>query len=150
MPSATYRRHFGPSPRGACLVAFLLILSGCADDRGLIPVSGVVTLDGQPMPGAGDLTFVPVDVAEGSPTRPAKAEFGPDGAYSAQSYQPGDGLYPGTYKVLVSCWEVAPTPDGPPPKSFIPERYQSRANSGLELIVDAASGSIDFPINLER
>jgi hypothetical protein len=128
----------------------VLLTSGCADDRGLVPVSGVVTLDGQPMPGPGDLTFVPVQVADGFPMRPAKAEFGPDGAYSAQSYQPDDGLYPGTYRVLVSCWEVPPTPDGPPAKSFIARRYQSAEDSNLEVEVDAALGRVEFPINLEQ
>lgn len=101
------------------------------------------------MPGAGDLTFVPVQVGEGFPMRPAKAEFGPDGAYSAQSYKPGDGLYPGTYRVLVSCWEVPPTPDGPPAKSFIARRFQSRADSNLEVKVDAAMESVDFPIDVQ-
>lgn len=133
----------------ACLAACLLLASGCAEDRGLIPVSGKVTLDGKAMPGRGDLTFVPVEIAEGFPVRPAKAEFDVDGEYSAQSFTPGDGLYPGTYRVLVSCWEVAPTPDGPPAKSYISQRYQSRAESNLEVKVDAAAGSVEFPIDLE-
>jgi hypothetical protein len=131
-------------------MAFILLTSGCGDDRGLVPVSGTVTLNGQPMPGAGDLTFVPVQIVDGFPIRPAKAEFGPDGAYSAQSYKPGDGLYPGTYGVLVSCWEVPPTPDGPPGKSYIDRRYQNLAASNLEVKVDPALGSVDFPINIEQ
>ncbi|QDT75639.1 hypothetical protein [Lacipirellula limnantheis] len=128
--------------------AWLMLACGCGEDRGLIPVYGTVTLEGKQMPGAGDLTFVPVEVAAGFPTRPAKAEFAVDGEYSAQSYQPGDGLYPGTYRVLVSCWEVPPTPDGPPAKSFIARRYQNREDSKLEVKVDAAMDRIEFPIDL--
>jgi hypothetical protein len=133
----------------AGLAACCLALCGCGDDRGLVPVSGTVTLGGQAMPGPGDLTFVPLETPEGFPVRPAKAEFAADGFFRAQSYQPGDGLYPGKYRVLVSCWEVAPTPDGPPAKSFIPRRYQSHAESGLELQVEPGSAAIDFPIDLQ-
>ena len=135
---------------GALLAIGLPLTGGCGEDRGLVPVFGKVTLNGKRMPAAGDLTFVPVQVVKGFPMRPAKAEFDADGEYSAQSYKPGDGLYPGTYRVLVSCWEVPPTPDGPPAKSFIPNPYQSRADSNLEVKVDAASDRVEFPIELEE
>ena len=129
----------------------LLLASGCGEDRGLSPSDW----KGHPerssrCQAAGDLTFVPVQVAAGFPTRPAKAEFNADGEYGAQSYKPGDGLYPGTYRVLVSCWEIPPTPDGPPGKSFIATRYQSRADSNLEVVVDATADHVEFPINLEE
>lgn len=159
MLTPRFRLHSGDSMRvascrarkyGICAAVCLLLASGCAEDRGLVPVTGTVTLNGQQMPGAGDLTFVPVQVAAGFPTRPAKAEFTADGEYSAQSYKPGDGLYPGTYRVLVSCWEIPPTPEGPPGKSFIPTRYQSRADSNLEVVVDATADYVEFPINLEQ
>ena len=130
-------------------IACLLGVSGCGEDRGLVPVSGKVTRAGQPLPGPGDLTFVPVEVADGFPLRPAKAEFGPDGNYQAQSYQPGDGLYPGTYRVLVYCWEIPPTPGGPSAKSHIAAKYQNRSESGLEVEVTPAGGPIEFNIDVE-
>ena len=142
-----------PKPMGISIafsLACLLGASGCGDDRGLVQVSGRVTLAGEPMPGPGDLTFVPIEVGDGFPMRPAKAEFGPDGAYRAQSFQPGDGLYPGTYRVLVYCWETPPTPDGPAAKSYLAGKYQSQADSGLEVKVAPAVGSIEFNIDVEK
>jgi len=130
------------------LLAALLLAAGCGDDRGLVRVTGRVTLDGEPMPAAGDLTFVPVEVAEGYPLRPAKAEFDTDGRYAAQSFEPGDGLYPGKYHVLVACWKTPPTPNGPPPVSHIPRRYGEIATSPLEVEVPDGGGSVTFDVAL--
>lgn len=129
-------------------ICCLLVTAGCQEDRGLIPVYGTVTLSGESMPGPGDMTFVPVDPVEGYPLRPAKAEFGANGKYQAQSFQPGDGLYPGTYKVLVYCWEVPPTPDGPPAKSYIDTKYQNQQTSGLEVQVKPDAGKVVFNVEL--
>ena len=101
------------------------------------------------MPGPGDLTFVPTTVAEGFPRRPAKAEFAADGKYRAQSFQPGDGLYPGTYNVSVACWQVPPTPQGPPPKSYLHPRFGSHRRSGITIDVPLGSRPIEFDIEVE-
>lgn len=135
-------------PHTAIFLVTVLAI-GCGEDRGLVRVTGRVTLDGGEMPGAGDLTFVPVEVAEGFPLRPAKAEFGPDGRYAAQSFKPGDGLYPGKYQVLVACWEVPPTPDGPPPVSHIRSLYGNRATSPLEVEAPADAGRVTLDLPLE-
>ena len=126
----------------------MVLAAGCGDDRGLVPVAGRVTLDGDAMPDAGDLTFVPIEVATGYPLRPAKAEFGADGRYAARSFDPGDGLYPGRYQVLVACWRTPPTPDGPPPVSHIPIAYGSRATSLLEVEVPADASRVTYDIPL--
>ena len=149
-------RRDRPSPAGGRvgswwtlpILIWPLLAMGCGDDRGLVPVKGIVTMNGQAMPGPGDLTFVPVETPAGIPRRPAKAEFAVDGKFAAQSFQPGDGLYPGTYKVGVACWKVAPTPDGPPAESHIATKFNSPMTSGLEVEVPAGQRSVvvDFDV----
>ncbi len=139
----------GGWPGLAVTLVTLVLATGCGDDRGLVPVTGKVTLNGASLPGAGDLTFVPVEVAEGFPKRPAKAEFAADGSYEAQSFKPGDGLFPGTYRVGVSCWKVAPTPDGPPPVSHIDTRYNAAFSSGLTVEVPLGSSGVEYNIDVK-
>ena len=151
------RRPRGDSNSGshcasrACLAAAWLaatVAAGCGEDSGLVPVYGTVTIEGEKMPGPGDLTFVPTVVAEGFPRRPATAEFADDGRYRAQSFRPGDGLYPGTYQVSVACWAVPPTPDGPAAESHLAARFGSHARSGITIDVQPGSRPVQFDIDL--
>src|SRR4051794_7847652 len=78
-------------------VSGVLVLIGCSDD-GLArryPVSGKVTFKGQPLK-TGRISFVP----EAPDGRGAGAEI-VDGAYTLTTQEPGDGAFPGKYKVSV-------------------------------------------------
>ena len=79
----------------------LLGITGCGNPNGTVKVSGKVTVDGQTPPGAGTVTFTVVEPADGFPNRPAMAKFDVDGEYTATSFEPGDGLVPGSYKIAV-------------------------------------------------
>lgn len=101
---------------GAVLLAYAA-LPGCepAASRGLVPVTGRITLDGGPWPRPGTLTFLPAEEqppggAAGGlpPTRAGFAEFDTEGRFVAQTRRPGDGLMPGRYRVGVSCWLQPP------------------------------------------
>ena len=71
--------------------------SGCGGSGlPLIPVSGVVTLDGQPVVDA-MLTFLPESAAGHS----GHAVIDAEGNYSVTTIDPGDGLLAGKYKVVV-------------------------------------------------
>lgn len=132
-----------------CGLGLLVGLSGCGSDKpGIVPVSGTVTLDGGPMPAEGTVWFTAVESAPGFPMRPAVGDFGPDGKYRAKSWEPGDGLMPGKYKVWVACYKVPPTMGGPPPVSYLPRRYAGTATSGLELNVEAGSDPVTYDIDL--
>lgn len=135
---------------GLLVLAILLGACGCGG-RGVeqVQVTGRVTFDGQPMPGLGDLYFTPISTAADQPQRPGFASFGPDGLYSAGTFASGDGLFPGTYHVMVHCWKVAPDEDGKPGQSHIPQRYNSPATSGLELIVPSGSNSLTWDVKLQ-
>lgn len=133
-------------------VVYLLgcvLIAGCGDDRGLVPVRGRITLDGADMPGKGYLRFVPLEVAQGYVRRAGLAHFDTDGAYRVKSFQPGDGLFPGKYAIFVFCWEVEPNMNGKPAKSFLPDKYVDPEEPPFMLTVEEGQGVIDFDISVE-
>lgn len=133
-----------------CLCLGTVSFSGCSHSGvETVPVIGVVTFDGNPPPGPGVIFFQPTENPPGHPERPATASFDKTGQFAARSFQPGDGLVPGTYQVSLHCWEVPPNLDGRPPKSFIPMRYLTSNASGLKLQVPSGSSRIRWPIELE-
>src|SRR5262249_15996571 len=95
------RRALGPMG----LASLIAVASGCGDGPALVPVSGIVTLDGQALEGA-TLSFVPdtgnaISTA-GTDVRGRRGNF-------QMTYGGRAGLSPGKYKVLVSkTEEVAP------------------------------------------
>ncbi len=131
------------------IAACLVVMAGCGSDKGLVPVSGTVTLNGQPMPHSGTVRFLPQKVEGDNPRRAAFGKFDTDGAYQAQSFEPGDGLYPGTYAVTVTCFEVEPSVGGPPAVSAIDNRYKNLKDSGLEIVVSSSDSSKIFDVDLE-
>jgi hypothetical protein len=121
--------------------AICLFLSGCGgSEPGLVKVSGKITLDGGAFPKEGLINFTASGGLD-QPLRPGSAKFGPDGAFTAMSFDPGDGLYPGTYKLSVDCLDAPPTigNDGRMigGKSLIPAKFQNPETSGLTLTVPA-------------
>ena len=133
---------------------FLVILAvacaaGCGNPNGTVKVTGKVSIGGQPPPAEGRVTFTVVKPADGFPNRPAMAKFGTDGKYSATTYDPGDGLLPGSYKIFVECYETPPNMEGKPVKSHVDKKYMNGETSGLELLIEPKSKPIDFDIDIE-
>src|SRR5690349_13423890 len=113
-----------------------IVISGCGDKHGLVPVSGRLTFDGGPPPKPGRLTFGPIKPAEGFVQRPGQASFGADGKFEVTSYEAGDGLSPGSYRINVICVERDPRPV---PGGLEAVTYVAPGYKGQEVIV--ASGS---------
>src|SRR5262245_5006235 len=80
------------------VVCALSALCGCGPSRS--SVSGVVTLDGNPLPNA-RVILTPV----GGSGRPAHATTDESGKFTVTSVKPGDGAYRGEYKVTFSLIE---------------------------------------------
>jgi hypothetical protein len=97
-----HRRPRCPDARGVVIVfAVLVTVAGCGYRRPpLVRVEGVVTLDGVPVAEA-DVTLVPV--GRGRAARGLASETG-QVAFSTYSF--GDGVIPGTYKVIVLKQEL--------------------------------------------
>ena len=99
--------------------AVLGMAGGCGgSSHGTVNASGKVTFDGGPPPAAGQVYFAPVNAPEGK-NRPGSGQFDTSGEFTATSWDPGDGLLPGTYKARVQCWKVEPTADGNPGVSYV-------------------------------
>jgi len=135
---------------GALYLLVLVVTCGCGNPHGTVKVSGKVTVNGQDPPGPGVVTFSVVKPADGFPNRPTMAKFGVNGAYSATTYEVGDGLIPGSYTVAIECYETPPNMDGKPVKSYIDEKYSNPATSGLELTVEPGSKPVSFNIDLTQ
>lgn len=70
---------------------------GCGGKDQPVKVEGVVTLDGEPVPGA-IVSFLPDDKGG----RFAEATTAKDGSFRLRTYTEGDGALPGDYRVAVT------------------------------------------------
>ncbi len=98
--------------------ALALGCSGKGDRAPLHPVTGQVLYDGKPAAGV-QVFFYPLDTA-----RPKGAEMnphavtGPDGTFAVTTYEPGDGVPEGRYKVTL-LWTVSQAEvESPPDRLF--------------------------------
>lgn len=126
------------------LVLSVTLLSGCGGTYDST-VSGVVTLDGKPVP-RGTVAFRPVDKGP--------SVFGliqSDGSYSLRVGQE-EGLPPGEYKVTIAANEEStqknPESSSPPKpgKPITPAWYKSPKTSGLNFTIKKGSNTIDLAL----
>ncbi len=131
------------------LLVWMSALSGCGSNTPrCIPVSGTVTLDGMKVPGPGFIYFTTATPGKDGISRPGTAEFDADGKYHVTTFVPRDGLMPGKYALRVDCWRTAPNMDGRAVVSFLPQKYQDAATSGLELTITPDAPATTFEIAL--
>jgi hypothetical protein len=91
------------------LFGLALLTVGCGDNgMPMTPVAGKVTFDGGPPPNAGNLSFVSIESTAGLPQRDGSCRFETDGKFVVTSFEKGDGLLPGKYRVEASCYKYQP------------------------------------------
>lgn len=136
----------------------LLVAGGCGSGD-MIPVEGVVTLDGQPLEGAA-VSFVPDQTG-----RPAQGETDAAGKFKLSTAAAGQGVVPGKYKVGVSKMEKPagaggaspdgkvqlsgpPTGKGPPPipKSLVPGKYVNPNTSEITVVVEIGMEAVQIEL----
>ena len=89
-----------------------IAVGGCGGKQPMtVPVSGHITFSGGACPAEGTIAFSPIAVEKGRPRRPGTARFRQDGAFTVTSFREGDGLIPGHYRPIVSCWKGEPHND---------------------------------------
>lgn len=134
------------------LLVLVALLSGCGDGRPTrIPVSGVMTLEDQPVAGA-SVMFSPVDGG-----RPAEGVTDDQGRFELKTFDPGDGAILGKHRVTVRKVEIQGVEVGEDglaeeirPGEFqevwhTPKRYGSLDSTDLE--VDVQYG-MELPVRL--
>jgi hypothetical protein len=134
--------------RAGWLAVVAVVIGGCGggDDLGTVPVTGVITLDGAPVPGA--VVAFSAGVGEGTASGQFSCYTDDDGEFTMMHSKSVEGLRPGEYRVTVRSvadlfpggGAIAP-PGGPsigkptdaaqsaPQK--LPEKYMSFEKSGL-------------------
>lgn len=129
------------------------------------PVSGTVTLGGQPVEGA-TVTFLPVDTKAGMP---AVGKSDAAGEYTLTT-QSSSGALVGDYTVKIDKFKEeaaasgggaysddaytkaqeaggsGPPPEQKGPENLLPAKYADPGTSGLKATVSAGSNTIDFPL----
>ena len=120
--------------------ALLVAISGCGKSGPEIPelftVSGKVTFEGKPVPGA-KVVFI---AAKEDPKKPPQlrpsAEADDEGNYTLM-WGDNEGAPEGSYKVIIMAFkEHGPDDDTETrPPSLIPDRYNSPGSSGLTAVV---------------
>lgn len=114
-----------------CLsVTCLLLAVGCGRGDGpeLVPVTGTVKLDGQPLPGA-TIHFIPQGKKGG---RPAKAVTDDDGDFEMKYSAANKGVPPGRYEVRITTLSVDENDNEIPEK--LPDRYHVKAANNPEMV----------------
>ncbi|RMF87778.1 MAG: hypothetical protein D6741_20100 [Planctomycetota bacterium] len=153
------------------IITSMPFLLGCPRDSGrpkTYPVEGVVTLNGEPVEGA-TVVFSPVGGGEGETSpQAAQAKTDADGHYELSTFEAGDGAIPGEYAVIVTKYDVKPTPGGPELESeegqmkafleaqqggddsavrnLLPAKYANAQTSGLKFTVKLERNSIDIKL----
>ena len=139
-----------------------VLLCGCHRTSrlaGLVNASGTLTHDGNPVEGA-SILFAP---APGSPpdNRAASAKTDAAGNFTLMTLNPGDGAFPGTYRVMVTKSEatgggIIEGTEGVNPKfkddrtsiDYLPQKYKDPATSGIEVTIPP-KGTKAIEIKLE-
>jgi hypothetical protein len=137
--------HLGRVTLTAMLVGCLTVPVGCGRRPTLVPVSGRVTLDGKPL----EFGSVMIQPAAGPA---ARSTIGPDGSFTAGTFDPGDGVIVGPATVRVACYEQqrpgAKPSDGELAlgKSLIPEKYTQFETSGITANVAADMAPLELEL----
>ncbi|MBN1589185.1 MAG: hypothetical protein JW888_06705 [Pirellulales bacterium] len=117
----------------AVMAMIVATFAGCGDGRPTrVPVSGQVLIDGKPL-SHGFIRLTP----EGA--RAATAEIGPDGRFTLKTFEPGDGVVPGTHPVVILGAEQL----GPRKQRWhAPKKYANAKASGLTAAIDGPTDSL--------
>ena len=115
----------------------------------LVPVSGNVKIDGQPVEGA-VVTFV----AQTGPSRSSSAITDLQGDYLMETPPAGAGVLPGSYKVVISrllMSDGTPVPPDVPPMDVgaaeqLPDQFSSFASPTLSAEVGSVGGIFPFDL----
>jgi hypothetical protein len=114
------RQHF------TILCVVVVALAGCGSEYQIAPVSGKITLDGEPLDGA-LVNFEPVRQGDSLEAGyGSNAECDANGAFSLKSLHGEDGAIVGPHRVLITTFKAKEGPNGETliwSQEKVPQRY---------------------------
>ena len=121
------------------LTIFLILQTGCSEQG--CQVTGIVTLDGQPLSDAG-VEFIPTS----NSGRIATGRTASDGKYQLTTSKSVSGVFPGQYKVKITTSITTGTSDAD--LKTTPEKVPAKYNKKTELnrTVEDGSNQLDFEL----
>lgn len=118
------------------VVAVVAFLGGCSSGPRIVPVSGMVRIDGQP------LTHGFVQVAPAN-FRAASGKVGPDGRFTLTTLTTNDGCVLGTHPAAVIATETL----GPGAQRWhAPKTYAALDNSGLTVTITGPTDDLTIDL----
>ena len=126
--------------RGSVLLV-CLSLSSCSSEekpfrKDVVPVTGQLQVDGQPPGSRVQIQAHPVGPADTEHPTYSSATSDPDGKFTFSTYETGDGLPPGSYRLTVSWQEFNAMSSGFSGPDKLNGRYSSQEDSKLEVTVE--------------
>jgi hypothetical protein len=131
------------------LLGLMLLQFGCGSRDGVVPVSGVVSLEGQPLADA-NIILHPITAAGAGPfvaTSDAAGKF----ALGPSAGPAGSGAVPGEYRLTISTLKMAPVTDGRDdavPKVLTPERVPNNYSRGNMRFIVPEAGNTDVKLDV--
>lgn len=126
------------------LATLAFVGCGGGDHPDTIPVRGRLTYGGGDWPKPGRIFFTPLEPAEGFPRHAGTAEFETDGRFRAKTWEEGDGLMPGKYRVSIECWKSPPSMGDPSTLSYVPIDLRIAARSQWEIEVTPGGEALEI------
>jgi hypothetical protein len=133
----------------AFFLGIMLGQLGCGSKDGAVPVSGVVTLDGQLLADA-NVVLHPVTATGPGPfvgTTDAAGKF----SLGPSAGPAGSGAVAGEYRLTVSTRKTEPVPEGRDdivPKVLIPERVPDNYSRGNMRFIVPEAGNTDVKLDV--
>ncbi len=118
-------------------LALTYALGGFGDGRPkLVPVSGVVLIDGKPLTSGNVIVFP-------NHNRQASGPIGSDGRFTLTTYEPNDGCILGKHPATVNALHVI---SGNTQEWLAPSKYRDVATSGLTVDITGATDNLKIEI----
>ncbi len=130
----------------ALLVCMMLVMGCESKPYSLVPVAGIVTLDGKPVPGA-VVNFQPQGTDGKSPGPGSTGRCDAEGRFALNTIRDEPGAVVATHNVRIYSYSpespVASDTDSGPRKEIIPDRYNYASVLTCEIPADGTS-TADF------
>ena len=117
----------------------LVVLAGCDSRPTRVPVSGIVTIEGQPLI-RGNIKFVPKN------GRPSAGSIGPDGRFTLTCYDGNDGAVLGTHRVQVASNRII---SDSKIEWFAPPKFADFRTSGIEVQITEPVDDLKIELSSE-